>query len=190
MPQWILLLLIIAGALFALKLLYLITTVWALPVTKGALFVPTPSKMIQTFLDAVPMNSQELFVDLGCGHGRVLRAVRKRYNVRALGFEVNLLAYFTARLMSFGIKGIQIRWGDFWAKDLGGANVVFCYLFPDVMGRLAKRLEDVLHPGARVVSCNFPLPGWNPIKVMHADSTRHDDPIYLYHLPDSCRLLE
>jgi SAM-dependent methyltransferase len=163
MPQWILLLLIIAGALFALKLLYLITTVWALPVTKGALFVPTPSKMIQTFLDAVPMNSQELFVDLGCGHGRVLRAVRKRYNVRALGFEVNLLAYFTARLMSFGIKGIQIRWGDFWAKDLGGADVVFC---------------------------NFPLPGWNPIKVMHADSTRHDDPIYLYHLPDSCRLLE
>lgn len=33
---------------------------------------------IRVFLDAVPMDREDLLVDLGCGDGRVLRAARKR----------------------------------------------------------------------------------------------------------------
>ena len=185
--EWIFVVLIVMGVLFAIKLLYVLATVSAHPITQGAMFVPTANIRVTTFLDAVPMRSGDLLVDIGCGDGRVLRAARRRYGVRALGFEVNLLAYLIARVRSLGIEGIQIRLRNFWKVHLGDANVVFCYLFPDVMRRLAKKLEAELYTGTQVVSCNFPIPGWKPLEVLFPDSSLHNDPIYVYRFPESCR---
>ena len=187
MPTWAVIILVLAGVLFSLKLLYVLAAGWALPVTHGALFVTTSSVRIRTFLDAVPMNEGEIFMDLGCGDGRVLRAARRCYGVKAVGFEINLLAYLTARVFSMGVKGVRIRWEDFWSKEIGEANIVFCYLFPDIMERLARKLEGELRPGARVISCNFPFLGWHPEKVLRPESSRHGDPIFVYRFPDACR---
>ena len=177
--------LILAGALFVLKLLYVIAFGWTLPVTRGALFVSTASVRIKTFLNVVPMETGELLVDIGCGDGRVLRAAHRRYGVKAVGFEVNPLAYLTARVLSLRTPGVRIQWGNFWFEDLGDADVIFCYLFPDVMERLAGKLEKELLPGTRVISCNFPLPGWLADKVLRPDSHHHNDPIYLYRIPNA-----
>jgi hypothetical protein len=184
MSTWAVIFLVLAGVLILLKLLYVVATGWALHITKGALFVTTSSIRIRTFLDAVSMNPGERFVDLGCGDGRVLRAACRRYGVEAVGFEVNLLAYLAAKVFSLGVKDIRIRWGSFWPRDLSDANVVFCYLFPDVMGKLANKLEKELSSNARVVSCNFPLPGWHPHKVLRPESLRHGDPIFVYRCSD------
>jgi len=178
--------LIFAAGLFVCKVLYVCATAGALPMTQGAVFTSTAGVRIKSFLDAVPMNGTELLVDLGCGDGRVLRAAQRRYGVRALGFEVNALAYCVARILSFPMKGVQIRCKNFWSENLRDADVVFCYLFPDVMRRLATKLEKELRPGARVVSCNFPVPGWSPFRVVRPESACHSDPIYVYRLPDSC----
>ena len=186
MSACILTFLIFAGGLFVCKLLYVFATAGALPITQGAVFTSTASVRIKSFLDAVPMNDAELLVDLGCGDGRVLRAAQRRYGVKALGFEVNALAYCVARILSLPMKGVQIRCKNFWSEDLREADVVFCYLFPDVMKRLAVKLEKELRPGARVVSCNFSVPGWNPLVVVRPESVCHNDPIYVYRLPDSC----
>lgn len=188
MVEWILAVLILMGVLFAVKLLYVLATVSAHSITQGAMFVPTANIRVSTFLDAVPMSADDLLVDIGCGDDRVLRAARKRYGVRALGFEVNPMAYLIARVRSLGIEGIQIGWRNFWKVDLGNANVVFCYLFPDVMERLAKKLEAELRPGTLVISCNFSIPGWKPLEILSPDSSLHDDPIYVYRFPDSCCL--
>jgi len=180
MPAWIWAFLLFFSILFAAKLIYVVFTGWSMPVTRGALFVPTHRVRIDAVLDAVPMRPGDLFVDLGCGDGRVLRAVRKRYGVRARGIDVNPLACLAARLRNLGDRNVRIQRADFWKHDTGDADVVFCYLFPDVMDRLARKLERELAPGTRVVSCNFPLPGWPPSAVLHPESSEHGDPIYLY----------
>jgi SAM-dependent methyltransferase len=190
MEPWLWICLSLLGGLFLLKFLYLISAGWALSMTRGALFIPTSSIRIKTFLDALPMNSKEFFLDLGCGDGRVLREARNRYGVKAMGFEVNLFAYLVAKVLSFRFEGVQIRWRNFWEVDLGHADVVFCYLFPDVMERLAKKLEAELRPGAKVVSSNFPLPGWRPFQVLRPPSGHHRDPIYIYRFPNSCQTSE
>lgn len=178
--------LVVVGGLFLCKVFYVFATAGALPLTQGALFTSTASLRIASFLDAVSMHHKELFVDLGCGDGRVLREARRRYGVRAIGFEVNMLAYCVARVLTFRMKGVDIRCKDFWSASLEDADVVFCYLFPDVMKRLAVKLEAELRPGARVVSCNFSVPGWRPVAAIRPESARHGDPIYLYRIPDSC----
>jgi SAM-dependent methyltransferase len=183
MPVWVLIFIIVAGVLFFLKLAYVLAFGWTLPVTRGALFVSTAGARIHSLLDSVSMEEGDLFVDLGCGDGRVLRAARRRYRVRALGFEVNPLAFLTARLLSLGMPGIRIRRGNFWDVDLSRADVVFCYLFPDVLERLSGKLKRELRPGATVVSCNFPLPEWHAERVLRPEPARHNDPIYIYRAP-------
>jgi SAM-dependent methyltransferase len=174
------------GSLFLLKSLFLITTGWVLPITRGALFVPSSRINIKTFLDAVPMHHQELFVDLGCGDGRVLREAHKRYGVRAIGFEINLLAYAASLFRTTEFGRVQVKRTNFLNEHMGHADVVFCYLFPDILEALAGKLADELVPGARVVSCNFPFPGWIPLKVIKPEPRLQGDPIFIYRFPDAC----
>jgi SAM-dependent methyltransferase len=186
MPAWVFIALFIIGGLIAAKLLLTASIVTVFPITRGAMFHPSASVRVKTVLDRVPMAPGELLVDIGCGDGRVLCGARRRYGVRALGFEVNPLAYVMARLRTLGMSGVEVRCADFWKAGLDGADVVFCYLFPDVMKRLAEKLAAELRPGTRVVSCNFPLPGWTPQEILRPDSSLHGDPIYLYRYPEAC----
>jgi SAM-dependent methyltransferase len=183
MPAWLFAIMLIAGILIVVKMVHAMAVVAVFPVTQGAMFTSTARIKIRTFLDAVPMKETDFLLDVGCGDGRVLREAVRRYGVRCLGFEINPVAYVMARILCMGSDHIRIRWGNFWKADLHEADVVFCYLFPDVMVRLADKLASELRPGARVVSCNFPLPGWQPATVLHAPSALHNDPIYVYRVP-------
>ena len=171
MPTWIIILLIAMGTLIVCKFLFAFSLVSVFPITQGAMFHPSARVRVRTALDHVPMKAGDLLVDIGCGDGRVLREAKRRYGARALGFEVNPLAYALARLRTIGMKGIEVRLTNFWNVDIGDANVVFCYLFPDVMGRLAHKLEKELRPGTRVISCNFPLPGWRHRELLYPESS-------------------
>ncbi len=182
MAAWILIFIILAGGLFALKVIYVLSIALVLPITQGALYVSTSRAKIAAFIDAVPMKADQMLVDIGCGDGRVLREAQKRYGVRTVGYEVNPLAYLKARLFSIGSNRITIRHQNFWEADLSDADVVFCYLYPDVMKKLATKLLDSLKPGAIVVSSNFSLPGWVPGKILRIERSLHNDPIYIYHL--------
>lgn len=186
MPSWIIIALIILGILVILKLTLAFSLISVYPITQGAMFHPSARIRVRTFLDHVPMKANELLVDIGCGDGRVLREAVRRYGVRALGFEVNPLAYLLAQIRTIALKGIEVKMRNFWKTDIRAADVVFCYLFPDVMERLAGKLEAELRPGTRVVSCNFSLPGWRHSEVLYPQSNLHGDPIYLYHFPESC----
>ena len=180
--------LVVAGVFFGLKLAYVLCTAVVLPATRGALYVSTSRVRISAFLDAVPMCAGQLLVDIGCGDGRVLRQVHRKYAVSAVGYELNVLAYLKAKILCLGRKNIQIKWRNFWTVDLSNADVVFCYLFPDVMRDLAAKLESDLKPGAVVVSCNFHLPGWSPERVLRPGNSLHNDPIYVYSSQQTGRL--
>lgn len=182
MATWIWIFIILAGGLFGLKIIYVLSIVLVLPITQGALYVPTSRKKIAAFIDAVPMKSGQRLVDLGCGDGRVLRGARRRYGVRTIGYEINPLAYLKARFFSFGCSNIKIKHQDFWEADLSGADVVFCYLYPDIMKRLTAKLNSGLKPGATIVSSNFPLPEFIPSKILRLQGSRHNDPMYVYQI--------
>ncbi len=193
MPTWIIILLAIMGILVVCKFLFAFSLVSVFPITQGAMFHPSARVRVRTALDHVPMKAGDLLVDIGCGDGRVLREAKRRYGVRALGFEVNPIAYMLARLGAIGMEGIEVRLTNFWNVNIGDADVVFCYLFPDVMDRLARKLLRELRPGTLVISCNFPLPGWRHRELLYPESSLHADPIYLYQIPavsigpnDSC----
>lgn len=169
------------SAVIIMKLLLLGSIVAVFPVTQGAMFHPSAPIRVQTALNCVPMREGELFIDLGCGDGRVLIAAG-RFGVHAIGYEINPFTYLLAWMRTLGKKNVTAKYGNFWRENLGEADIVFCYLFPDVMDKLAKKLAQELRPGARVISCNFPLPGWREEQILRPPSLLHGDPIYVYRV--------
>lgn len=180
MPTWIWIFIILTGGLFCFKMAYVLCTALALPVTQGALYVSTSRVKIKAIMDALQMKPGQVLVDLGCGDGRVLRRASKYFNARAIGYEVNLLAYIKARMLCLGRKRVVIKRKNFWLVDLSNADVVFCYLFPDVMRKLSDKLKTELKSGAVIVSCNFVLPGFTPARILRPGGTLNNDPLYVY----------
>ena len=113
----------------------------------------------------------------------MLRCIRKRFGAVAIGYERNPLAYFNARLLCLWHRGISVRFRDFRKADLSAADVVFCYLFPDVLPELSRKLGRELRTGTVVVSANFAIPDWRPEQVLRADHCLHGDPLYVYRMP-------
>ena len=183
MNGWVLMFSIFAGGLFLIKICYVISTALVLPRTRGAIYVSTSGKKIDAALTAVPMSAGQLLVDIGCGDGRVLRRAWQRYGVRALGYEINPMAYTRAQLQCLGYKDVTVRLRNFWQDNLTKADVIFCYLYPDLMADLAGKFKSELQSETRVISCNFELPGCIPESIVQLDHSLHNDPIYIYRFP-------
>jgi trans-aconitate methyltransferase len=185
MNAWIWIFIIFAGGLFGLKVLYVISIAVVLPKTQGALFVSTSRRKITALLKAIPMQPGQVLLDLGCGDGRVLRQAHRRYGVMSIGYELNPLAYLKARMLCLGKDQIRVNRQNFFAADLSSANVVFCYLFPDVMPKLARKLKQNLKEGTIVISANFRLPGFRAYNILRLPDLLHNDPIYFYRIEKS-----
>lgn len=165
----------------ALKMLFAFLTVLSSFKTEGALFTATHRSKIKKILETVTMEPGQILYDLGCGDGRFLIEAARRYKVKAIGFEINPWAYLISRFRIGSWKSnVDIYFQDFWKVDLSNADVVFCYLFPDVMERLREKLSKELKTGAKVISCNFEIPGWRPEKIITASHPLHKDPIFIY----------
>lgn len=175
----------VAGSLFLLKALYGLSVAVVLPATRGALYVSTARRRVEAILEALDLQPGQLLVDLGCGDGRVLRSAVRRCALRAEGYEINPLAYGKARVLSLGCPRIRLHHDNFWNADLSAADIVFCYLFPDVMHPLACKLGRELKPGSMVASCNFPIPGWVPEKILYPAGRLGNDPVYFYRRPSA-----
>jgi len=182
MSATLLIFFLIGGSLFAIKIIYVLSVIIALPFSQGALYVSTTKKRINAFLSAIPLTKDQLIVDLGCGDGRVLRMANKQFGISGIGYEINLIAFMKAKILCAFYKNINIQFINFYKADLSNADIVFCYLFPDVMKIVSKKLKSELKNGAYVISCNFKIPDFIPEKVLRPSGSLHNDPIYLYHI--------
>jgi ribosomal protein L11 methylase PrmA len=169
------------AAIAALKMAFAFLTGLSTFKTGGAMFTTTHRSKIKKILEDVSMVPGQVVYDLGCGDGRFLIAAAKRYDVRAIGFEINPWAYALSRFrVGFWQANVSIHFKDFWKADLSEADIVFCYLFPDVMEKLKRKLSQELKAEAKVISCNFEIPGWRPEKIITASHPIHSDPIFIY----------
>jgi trans-aconitate methyltransferase len=122
---------------------------------RRAPFIPThadAAEEIAALIGGLPRGS--VVYDLGCGDGRVLRALVKRNpNAAYIGVERQIVPYVIAKLRCSGFARI-VR-GDLFAQDLSAATHVFLFLYGHVLDALLPKLERELAPGTWVYSLDF-----------------------------------
>ena len=154
-------------------------------------YVRSPDHAVQKMLDMASLKPGETLYDLGCGDGKILIAAAAKYRVRAVGVEIsdNLARRATDRVKKAGLEDqVKIVHGDFMQMDLSNANVVTLYLVTTANEILRPNLERELRPNTRVVSYDYPIPGWKPIDTSETAGLHGaTHTIYLYEVPDSIK---
>lgn len=153
--------------------------------------VGSPEHAVDKMLAMANLKPGETLYDLGCGDGRILIAAAERYKARGVGIEISegLARTAAEKVKKAGLQGeIKVVHGDFMQTDLSAANVVTLYLATTANDMLRPNLERYLRPSTRVVSYDYPIPGWKPVETAESLG-RHGaiHMIYLYEVPDSIK---
>lgn len=140
----------------------------------AAPYVPTPHAIAERMLTLARVGPDDHLIDLGSGDGRLVIAAVAKYNARrAAGIEIDagLVKQSTERARDAGVADrATFVAGDLFAADLKPATVVTLYLVPGIMAQVEAKLRRELAPGTRVVSHDYPLPGWQPVEVVTFDA--------------------
>ena len=127
----------------------------------GAPWVPARTYDIEQLLDDTKLSKGEVFYELGCGDGRLVKAAAQR-GAYAVGYELNPFLWLIARFRTMGTKNTKIILGDLWQTNLRNADVVMAFLVLRTVPRLEKKAAGEMKVGSRLVSYIFPLPHKKP----------------------------
>ncbi len=105
------------------------------------------------------------FYDLGCAHGLFSCRIKKANpSLCVYGIDNNSIRIFFAKIIAF-IFGVKINFfkKDIFEMDLSDADIVYSYLWYDILPLLEKKLQKELKKGAIVISDTSNFPNWEPI---------------------------
>lgn len=133
---------------------------------KDAIWVPTPSALIEMMLDLAKVTATDRVIDLGSGDGRAVIAAAKRgASARGIEFDANLVAVATANAAKEGVADkARFERADMFATDFSDATVVVLFLLPELNIKLRPSILN-MKPGTRVISNTFEMGGWLPDQV-------------------------
>ena len=136
------------------------------------------------------LKAGEVFFDLGAGDGRTVVMAVKEYGARAVGVELreDLVKKALGTVYEQGLQDrITIVNSDMFTVDLSSADVVFLYLTTSANEKIKPKLETELKRGVRVVSHDYEIVGWKPLKVVNFCENQSlgfpSHTIYLYKRP-------
>ncbi len=134
-------------------------------------FTPTRHNIADAMLKLAGVGPADVVYDLGSGDGRIPIIAAQKYGARGVGIELDprLVDQSLATAVEAEVAGkVSFIVGDLFTADLDAATVVTCYLSPQVMKMLESKLR-ALRPGTRIVSHQFPMPGWEPDRRLKVD---------------------
>jgi len=147
-------------------------------------FVPTPKRIVRAMLHLASLRRGETLFDLGAGDGRIIIEAARKFGAHAVGVEISPehITRIKERLAATGTRADLIE-SDIFEVNLASADVITIYLSESANARLVQKLDDELKPGTRIVSLDYPLPGWVPKRELEVAASGIPRTIYLYQKP-------
>lgn len=150
---------------------------------KGIPTIPyfqTSRYRVETMVELAEVKPGEKGADLGSGDGRIVIAFAKipfmgaKAGIEMHGYETDkeLLKLSEENIRNINVPNAFIHDKDFWLEDLSLYDIICCYPMPTIMGRLERKLQEELKPGARVLLNYFPFKHWKEKRIK--------DNIFLY----------
>jgi tRNA A58 N-methylase Trm61 len=119
-------------------------------------------------LELANLKPGEVLFDLGSGDGRAVIMAAKTFGARSVGIEMreDLAKRAMNVIQEHGLTDrVTIVNGDMFKTDLSSADVVYLYLTTSANEKVKPKMETELRRGTRIVSHDYEVVGWRPIKV-------------------------
>lgn len=174
---------------YSLALLAVSTTISAFsqqfsPAENLAPYIPSPQTVVERMLEIGRVKPGDLVYDLGAGDGRVIITAAQKFGARGVGIEIQPdLCYKTEqKIKALGLEDrVRMVHGSAIRCDLRDADVVTMY-FTTLSNEKMKPALEKMHPGARVVSNQFPIKAWRPTEAVIIKTGNVEHTIYLYEI--------
>lgn len=131
---------------------------------RGSPFVSTNKKKLPAILAAAGLKKNKVFIDLGCGDGRVVITAVSNFKVKGVGVEINpillKIASIKAKLKKLSSEDIQFICQDLLLANISFADYIYLFLMPDLIRKLKPKLEKELKKNAIIISHGFKIEGW------------------------------
>lgn len=149
-------------------------------------FVPTPYRIVKQMIEAANLKKGDIIYDLGCGDARIPIECAKK-GATAYGVDVAWPVYFIAKAnIWFQRSKAKVLRKNFFQLPLGEARVIFCYLWPTIMEKLAPKFARELSKGSLIISYSFPITKWKPVeKIPTIPGNTRSFQIYVYEIGKS-----
>jgi SAM-dependent methyltransferase len=146
-------------------------------------FAATPYAVADAMLRLARVTARDVVYDLGSGDGRIVIMAAQKYRARGVGVELNHglveISRQVAREGEVADRATFIE-GDLFAEDISAATVVTLWLSATVNSRLEPKLRRDLHPGARIVSHQFPIGNCAPDDTVRFENEN----LFLWTIPE------
>lgn len=152
-------------------------------------FVPTPQPVVDRMLEIAGVGPGDVVYDIGCGDGRMVVTAAKSHRARGVGIDLDaaLIEECRDRARREGVEGlVRFIHMDAAKARLTEATVLAIYLLPESLETLKPLFERDLRPGARIVSHNYKIPGWDgrlALSEVVTDEKGRDHRIHFYKMP-------
>lgn len=157
-------------------ILFLIILPFAVTGWLFAPWIPISNEELERLGKVLRLKSEDVFYELGCGDGRVVRYVAKKFGCQSVGVELNPFLYVICLLRP--AKNTKYILGDLFEQNIQNADCVYLFGLPRALNnRVRAKLEKELPAKAQVVCYGFPMEGWKPQLV---DKVPRKLPIFIY----------
>jgi tRNA G37 N-methylase Trm5 len=149
-------------------------------------FVPTRERVVDEMLKVANVGKNDVLYDLGSGDGRIPITAAKRFGTRGVGVDIDPDRIRESRenAAKAGVSDrVKFFQQDLFETDIKEATVVTLYLLPDVNLRLRPKLLSELKPGTRVVSHNYDMGDWKPLKTITLKLPEGEHTVYFWVVP-------
>jgi len=164
--------------------LFVTSTILYSTVKLGISPMPSSNKAYRAMMQLADETGTGTIIDMGSGWGNFVIPIAKKYPQRQIvGYELSYLPWLISTLLkkTLGLKNLTLHRQSFYKADFSIASVLVCYLFPEAMDKISKKLRLEQAGVNFVISNNFVLPLWQHSKVIHINDF-YKSPIYLYDI--------
>src|SRR5215213_11256683 len=129
------------------------------------IYYATPTDTVNEMLRLADIKPGDVLYDLGSGDGRIPITAARRYNIRAVGIDINPKMVWVSeeRARGAGVAD-RVRFinEDMFRADISEATIVTLYLSRKLNLLLRPKLLSQLRPGTRILSHDFDMGDWKP----------------------------
>jgi precorrin-6B methylase 2 len=146
-------------------------------------WVPTPKKELERINRTAGLKPGQVFVELGCGNGRVCSYIAKKNpKAKVVGIELALPMYMLTKLWVaiFGPKNLSIVFGNALKYDISDVDVLYVYgLVNSLNNQIKKKISKEMPSKAKLISYVFSIKEWSGVATKF-NSAQNNAYIYVY----------
>lgn len=133
-------------------------------------YLPTSRRATRALVMIIKQHKPDAknLYDLGCAHGSLSLVIKKALPyLEIYAVDNSAIRIFFAKLASKILRrAINFKKQDIFDTNVRQADVVYTYLWYDLMPLLEKKLQNELQEGAIVITNTSNFPTWKPIDIV------------------------